>query len=431
MVHSRPRPARARRVPAGIFRNARLAALVRRFRRDDSGVYAVLTALAMPVLVGAVAFGTDEGMLLYRHRQMQHAADSSALTAAAAFSAGAAITDQANAVAAEYGYLTGTNSTVTVHQPPTSGPNQGNPEAIEVIISQSQPRLFSAIWGTAPVSVTARAVALPAQQVCVLALDPTASGAFKAQGSVDVSLVKCAVNDDSNDANAMAVGGSSRVSAQFVGVVGGISGTQSVSGTDGKVTGYHNVADPYADVTPPAFSGCDHNNYSTKATVTIAPGVYCGGMNLGAGAAVTLLPGTYYLDRGSLKMDGSASLSGTGVTIVFTSSTGRNYAVADLTGGATVNIVAPATGPLAGIAIYGDRNMPTGTPFLFTGGNSQAVGGAIYLPKAAVNWSGNATTAQPCTQLVADTIAFVGDSGLSVDCSDYGTRTIAIASLLE
>jgi hypothetical protein len=223
------------------------------------------------------------------------------------------------------------------------------------------------------------------------------------------------------------------VSAQFVGVVGGISGGQNVTSVDGTVTGYHVVADPYASVTPPSFSGCDHTNYSTHgAIVTISPGVYCGGINLGAGAIVAMNAGTYYLDRGSLSMSGSSSLSGTGVTLVFTSSTGSNYASANLAGGAAINITAPTSGTLSGIAMYGDRNMPVGTQFDFKGGNSQAIGGAIDLPKASVNWVGNASTQQPCTQLIADTIQFVGDSGLSVNCSGYGTKIIGTtANLME
>jgi hypothetical protein len=322
-------------------------------------------------------------------------------------------------------------TTVTVNQPPKSGPNQDNLQAVEVIITQSKPRLFSSLWDAERVPITARAVALLQEDACVLALNRTASGAFKAQGSVAISLVKCAVDDDSNAADAMTVGGSSRVSAQFVGVVGGISGTQNATGVEGKVTGYHIVGDPYVNMTPAAFTGCDHKNYSTKNTVTISAGVYCGGLNLGAGAIVTMLPGIYYLDQGSLSMAGSASLSGTGVTLVFTSSTGSNYSAARISGGASIDVVAPTTGPLAGIAIYGDRNMPTGTKFDFPGGSNQAVGGAIYLPKAALSWAGNATATQPCTQLIADTIQFVGDSGLSVDCSGYGTKPIATASLVE
>src|SRR5438132_12563671 len=129
------------------IRKSHWSSLIRRFGRDETGVYAVVTALAMPVLVGAVAFGTEEGLLLYKHRQLQHAADSSAITAAVGFAAGAGIVAQADSVAADSGFMTGSNSTITVHQPPTSGPNLNNPKAIEVIISQSQPPLFSSLLG--------------------------------------------------------------------------------------------------------------------------------------------------------------------------------------------------------------------------------------------------------------------------------------------
>ena len=364
---------------------------------------------------------------------MQHAADSSALTAAAAYTAGSTnMATHADAVAASYGFVAGNNATVTVHQPPTSGTNRNNPRAIEVVIAENQTRLFSALWGPAPIPVSARAVALPQSEGCVLALDPAASNAFSAQGSVTINLVNCAAYDDSSSAQAMSLGGSAAMSALFAGVVGGISGSQNITTVNGTVTGYHTVPDPYANVAPPAFGGCDYTNYSTHGTVVLSHGVYCGGMELGAGAVVTLLPGIYYLDRGSLSMQGSASLTGNGVTLVFTSSTGANYATANLVGGSTIDLVAPSSGPMAGIAIYGDHNMPVGTPFSFRGGSSQAIGGAIELPRAAVTWTGNASTAQPCTQLIADTIRFVGDSGLSVSCSGYGTRALALsASLVE
>jgi hypothetical protein len=388
-------------------------------------------ALALPVVLGAAAFGTEEGLLVYKQRQMQHAADSSAVSAAAAYTAGSTnVATHADSVAASYGFVTSTNSTVTVSQPPQSGPNQNNTQAIEVIITQSQPRLFSSLWGAAPVPVSARAVAVAQDQGCVLALDSTASNAFSAQGSVGVNLVNCALYDNSNNAQAMSLGGSATLSTQFVGVVGGISGSQNISTVDGTVAGYHAISDPYASVTPPSFSGCDHNNYSTHGVAVLSPGVYCGGMSLGAGAIVTLMPGTYYLDRGSLSMSGSALLTGVSVTLVFTSSTGSNYATANLTGGATINLVAPNSGTMAGIAIYGDHNMPLGTQFDFRGGNNQAIGGAIELPRASVNWVGNASTQQPCTQLIADTIQFVGDSGLSVNCGGYGTKPLALAASL-
>jgi len=94
-------------------------------------------------------------------------------------------------------------------------------------------------------------------------------------------------------------------------------------------------------------------------------------MSLNAGANVTLNPGVYYLDQGSLSVNGGATLSGTGVTLVFTSSTGNNYATASVNGGATINLTPPTNGGTAGIVFFGDRNMPVGTGFSFECGASQ------------------------------------------------------------
>jgi hypothetical protein len=406
-----------------------------RFSQDRSGNYAIIFALALPALVGFTAFGTEEGLLLFDRQGMQHAADSSAQSAAVAYSAGAtgAITTQARSVAASYGFVDGDHgATVTVHQPPSSGAYQNNPQAIEVIITKPQTRLFSSLWSSRAIPILARAVALPQDQPCILALDPTADGSYSEQGSVAAHLVHCSVVADSNSNSAISVGGAATLAATFVGVVGGISGQSKITSTNGITSGYHSVADPYADVPLPSYGGCDHTGYSTHSTVTLNPGVFCGGMNLGSSAAVTLNSGIYILDQGSLSMAGSASLTGTGVTLVFTSSNGTNYADAHITGGARIDLTAPTSGPTAGIALYGDRNMPAGTSFSFRGGSLQSIGGAVYLPRGALSWAGDPDVSQRCTQIIADTISLVGDSGLSVDCTGYGTKPIgSLATLLE
>jgi Flp pilus assembly protein TadG len=406
----------------------------RRFVTDESGSHAIMAALLMPVLVGATAYGVETATLLHKQKSMQHAADSAALTAAVAVTTGANDNGavQGRAVAASYGFPTAGTISVQVNSPPTGGPSTNNRQAIEVIISQPQPRLFSSIWGSSSYTVGARAVAKPQGQPCILALNQSASGAYSQQGSVSTNLINCSVVADSSSSSALSVGGSATLSTSFAAAVGGISGQSSITATYGTKTGYHYVADPYADVSYPSFSGCDKNNYSTHGTDTLSPGVYCGGMNLSSGAAVTLNPGIYYLDRGDLSMAGQSSLRGNGVTLVFTSSTGNNYATAKISGGATLSLAAPTTGPTAGIAIFGDRNMPVGTTFKFTGGDSQAVGGAVYVASAALQWAGNATVEQHCTQIIADTVQLVGNSGLQIDCTGYGTRMLsAAAQLLE
>jgi hypothetical protein len=158
--------------------------------------------------------------------------------------------------------------------------------------------------------------------------------------------------------------------------------------------------------------------------------VYCGGIDLKSQASVTLNPGIYYLDGGSLSMSGQSSLRGTGVTLVFTSSSGSNYATASITGGATISLTAPTTGPTANIAIFGDRNMPAGTTFKIAGGSSQTVSGVVYLSKGALQWAGNSSATDKCTQIVADTVQMVGTSGLQVDCRGYSVKLIGTPALL-
>lgn len=414
--------------------------LLGRFRGDESGNYVIITALAMPVIIGMAGFGVEEGVLLHKQKVMQHAADSAAITAAVAVTSGANDNGaaQAKAVAASYGFTasvgisggSGAASTISVSSPPATGPNINNRAAIEVIISQPQPRLFSAIWGSSAYTLKGRAVATPQGKPCILTLDPTASGAYSEQGTPNVNLINCSVIDDSNSSSAFNIGGSATLSTTFVGVVGGISGTSGITATYGTTTGYHYTADPYATASYPAYHGCDQHNYSTHSTVTLSPGVYCGGIDLKSQASVTLRPGIYYLDGGSLSMAGQSSLTGSGVTLVFTSSSGSSYATASITGGATINLTAPTSGPTAGMVIFGDRSMPVGTTFKLTGGGTQTITGVVYLPEAALQWAGNSSAMDKCTQIVTDTLTMVGTSGLQVDCKGYSIKTIGNPALL-
>jgi Flp pilus assembly protein TadG len=406
--------------------------LLRRFAADRSGAYAVVTALLAPVLVGTAALGSETGWWMYLHKNMLSAADSAAVSAA---TAGVNIVIEANAVTAAYGYVNGVNGvSVAVNQPPTSGNYAKDTQAVEVIVSRPQPRLLTALFGSDPVNIKARAVALGSGGPgCVLALDRTASAAVTIKGTTNLNLIGCNLYDDSNAANALNVSGTATVSAAQVGVVGGVSGTSSITTSNGIRTGMGVVADPYANVSVPPPSGCDYNNKSYKNNVTISPGVYCQGIQVNAGANVTMSPGIYYIDRGSFSVAGNATITGTGVTIVFTSSTSSNWATASISSNANINLTAPSSGPTAGIVLFGDRNTPAGTAFSLTGGGTQNFGGAVYLPTAALSFSGGNGTSTSCTQVIADTITVTGNSNLKVDCGALGGRPIGnvTAQLVE
>src|SRR6266478_3348415 len=197
--------------------------LLQRFADDQSGSNVIIFALILPVLVGAAGLGTEAGWWSYKHKNMQSAADSGAVSAA---TAGTNLTAEANAVTATYGYANGLNNvTVTVNQPPSTGNYASNPQAVEVIVGQPQPRLLSALFGSAPVLIRARAVAVPnAGTGCVLALNSTASPAVTVSGSNQLNLVNCNLYSDSGASPSLNVNGSATVSANQVGAVGTVSG---------------------------------------------------------------------------------------------------------------------------------------------------------------------------------------------------------------
>jgi hypothetical protein len=275
---------------------------------------------------------------------------------------------------------------------------------------------------TIALSVSSGAYAYSDGLGCVLSLDPHASGATTGQGSTTVNLNGCSLYDNSNNATALVAGGSARISALSVGVVGGISGAQNIAATQGIKTGGGPVLDPYANDSYPSFSSCSQQNYTGKAVETINPGVYCGGMKFNAGANVTLNPGIYYLDGGGFAVDGGATVSGNGVTLVFTKKNSNNWGTATVNGNATVTLTPPKSGPTAGIVVFGDRNIPLGTTFKFNGGASQYLAGAIYVPTGAITFAGGIGASNSCTQIIGNTVTFVGNSSLAVDCSSYNTK---------
>ena len=85
------------------------------------------------------------------------------------------------------------------------------------------------------------------------------------------------------------------------------------------------MTDPYASVPQPSYSGCDYNNTSigrSSGLQYLSPGVYCKGLAFTNDAIVTMKPGVYIIDRGTFD-SAAAPITGEGVTIFLTSSTGK------------------------------------------------------------------------------------------------------------
>jgi hypothetical protein len=98
----------------------------------------------------------------------------------------------------------------------------------------------------------------------------------------------------------------------------------------------------------------------------------------------------------------------------------------------TIGVTAPALGAAAGIpgiAIWVDGHAPA-TSDRLDGGKTQNINGAIYLPGRQVKYSGGSASVTRCSQLIAQTVTFTGNSYFRHDCAGVGLSDPDPPSLL-
>ncbi len=124
-------------------------------------------------------------------------------------------------------------------------------------------------------------------------------------------------------------------------------------------------------------------------------------------------------DPGSFTVSGNGSVSGSGVSIILTSttpSTTNSWGAVNISGGSPINITAPDSGQMQGVAFYFDRNAPLDNsndfPNNFSGGSTQNITGSFYFQTQNVNFLGGSSNGAACTQLIACQAQFSGGSGL-------------------
>jgi Flp pilus assembly protein TadG len=374
----------------------------------------------MPIVVGGAGFGVDTSYWYYSSLKLQAAADAAAYAGALEKIAGsdnAAIKTAATQSATSNGLGSGT---IAVNTPPASGPNTAK-KAVEVILNQNLDRLFTSIFTQSKVPERARAVALitDASKACVLALNPSASQAALFSGSTSVKLNGCSVMSDSLAADAIKVQGSAGLQADCLITVGGMVLNNPVTMSCEKaLTQALPAADPFSTLPTPAATNPCQNVNSGKSKQTLQPGTYCSGMSLNG--TVTLNPGVYVV-QGSLKINAGAVVTGDGVTIFMAGSN-----TVSMNGNATVTLSAPTSGNYSGVLFYGDRT-GTSASSTFNGTATSLLTGAIYFPRQQVNYLGNFSGKNGCTQVVADTIQWSGNSSINQDCTPFGFKDIPAA----
>jgi len=432
---------------------------LQRLALDQQGTVAVLVGLSLTMLVGFVGLGVEVGLWYEVRRSMQVSSSTAAIAAANALRTGgtlpaggtAAKRAQAEAwtVAATNGFaITGSAQTtcavaanqlnpntgtgantlqVTVNTPPCTGTYTASSGAAEVIISQPQTRLFSNLFLSSVLAISARSVAAQSNgTACVLVLNTVGAKDVQITGGT-VTLTNCNMQVNSSNADAFNQTGGI-LNANAIDIVGNYmtsGGSLSVTPT----TGVSPVTDPYTGlyaangVSALTSQSCPaaNNGKNINTTMTLSPGVYCNTLNVSNGN-VTMSPGVYIIQGGKFQVSGG-NVTGTGVTIILTKDSGNHYATAAFTGG-TTNLAAPSTGAWAGMLFYQDPNAPTSSNLksAFTGGGNVLLG-ALYFPTQTIDYTGGAV-ASACTQIVAYDLNFTGGGTVGSSCAGTGVNPI-------
>jgi Putative Flp pilus-assembly TadE/G-like len=419
-------------VAIGYLRQRILAALKSRsrsVRHDTSGSVAVIAAVAFPVLIGGMGLGAEVGYWFLTERKLQHAADLAAYAAAVRLSRGdedETLDAVALHVARESG-LDEAHGGIEVHHPPISGPNAGDEDMVEVRLTEDVDRLFSQFFHDDSLELQGRAVAqaLPGATVCALALSPFANNALYAKGSATASFENCVVASNSGSASSFHMQGAS-FAADCAYAVGGYQSTGgsnslNLAECDEVEEDHDPIADPYADIgVPTAPSPCVPSG--TVQNTTVTPILTYLGMNyirycsLTVKGNVTFQPGLYIID-GDFTNTGNTNLSGTGVTFVVRGNVTLN-------GNLTMNLSAPTSGAYSGILFFGDDD-PAIEDIKINGNASSVLQGAVYFQTGKLLFTGSSAATNGCTQIIADTIEFSGNSGIRSSCESAGVREIS------
>jgi hypothetical protein len=179
-----------------------------------------------------------------------------------------------------------------------------------------------------------------------------------------------------------------------------------------------------------------------------SPHTFCGGLSLGTNSGgvvdINVEPGVYIIAGGSLTFTSKARVNATGgVTFILTGDNVHGYATVTVNGSpqSGVSISAPTSGPYGGMALFQDQRAPSGGSASTTtscgagssqnqlnGGSTQLITGAVYFPNQSVCWGGGSSTsgAGKCTQLIAHTLSFTGNSSILADCAGTGVTTMTV-----
>jgi Putative Flp pilus-assembly TadE/G-like len=307
----------------------------------ENGQALVLFAAGLVGFLAFVGLSIDVGHRMWARTDQQKAADAAALAAINKYldtghwSQGVA---EAHSFASQNGYPAGQ---VTVNHPPLSGPNAGNPQAVEVIIEKPLNKYFIGLVYPGEWKTSARAVAkqtVKLEGFGVIALHPTECAALDMDSNAQINVTgggvfvnsNCAPNAMNMDSNASAI------VTSIINVHGEHQGSSNAFTSPAPIEHGIVVPDPFADVPVPPKNMAAHApikgpnganlpnaeqcsaaapavTYKENGWYQFFPGHYPCQITFSSNASAVFMPGNYYFAKGFVTDSNNHFIMGRGI----------------------------------------------------------------------------------------------------------------------
>jgi Flp pilus assembly protein TadG len=397
-------------------------------RREDGAVSTMLTLALVPIC-GAIALAGEVGYWSTTHRNLQHAADTAALAAAA--NADATLDSgverykrEASAVAANYNL--GAGATVTTVKVDCPGSAAGANDCYRVTIDRQVPFVFARVAGFTGVAysgggraaqVTAVSYAkerVTSQYYCAIALgtggitlEGQSSGWNKCNARSN-GQVKCTSNDFK-----MIWGPSQKTCSSFT--QDSTTYTDPYTGVGAKIPDTTQVpCSANLSATPTVVSGTSFIRVCTAAAAKLS-----GNLTLSTSNTAVIF------DNVSLNTNGSTLTVSNG-SLVYTNSSGTlpGWFTAD---GGSVKVTAPTSGTFANFSMVDNPLRTTTADYDTKKGPDLYLAGVLYAPNRNVVFSGpvySALGSYTCLAFITKSLDSNGgklpNTGVTDDCDGQG-----------
>ncbi len=361
------------------------------FLHDRRGNLVVSFALFFALIMGIAGAGLDYSRATRTQTRLQAALDAAVL-------AGAAQDDSLQIAAAQQMFernLSSVDATdVTSSFSNASGILTGTASARTITT-------FTRLLGVTSIPIgttSAAASGIPAgPSACIYVLDPTATQSLLVNSGADIAAPTCEIHVASKASPAAIF--NAGTSLDFARIC--VAGTNIIDngGSHSSLsTGCNAAANPYVGKLPaPAVSSCDFTAANYSGSVSLTPGVYCGGFNFNAGPNVTFAPGLYVIKGGDWNVDGG-NWTGTGVTFYFADSSRIQFNSA-----VAADMTSPTSGTYAGIFMFEPDGLSK-SPFVLDDSRGMSVTGLIYLPSRNMTFNSASNLTDKSITLVTDTL---------------------------